>query len=230
MNPRRWMVPAAMATIAALAWAWKPAAGREQDMLPGRTRPLLQTNWPLPRDLEFGANTFQPPDAKSSFVTTPEGVRAFIVSAADDPVVRITAALPLGRSYEGTGESGAAEQVSRLLTQSVRERLGRAFVGRLQVDQEVDATRLSLQTLPEDWRPGLRALVEALRQTSFAGATASRTGSGFAAQTRGLGGATFRPAVELARLVATYPLAPADPGQNVAPDAVIESRHAEPAS
>jgi zinc protease len=222
MNPRRWIVPGTIAMIVALAWAWRPAAGREQDILPGRTRPLLQANWPLPRDLKFAANTFQPPDAKSALVTTPEGVRAFIVSAPDDPVVRITAAIPLGRALEQAGEAGASELASRVLMQSVRDTLGRTFVGRVQVDQEVDATRVSLQVLPDDWKQGLQALVDALRQTSFEGAAATfKTGTGYAAQTRGLGGPAFRPSVELVRLVSTYPLAPPDPAQSVRPEALV---------
>jgi zinc protease len=212
MTPPRVMVPAAIALSLALASMWRPASGREQDILAGRSRPLLQGNWPLPRDLKFSANAFQPPDAKPAFVKTPEGVRAFIVAANDDPVVRITAAIPIGRAYEQTGEAGASELASRVLTQSVRDRLGRALVGRVQVDQEVDATRVSLQVLTDDWKPALHALVDALRQTSFEAPATFRTGQGFAIQTRGLGGPAFRPAVELVRMVSSYPLAPADPG------------------
>src|SRR5262249_39759909 len=181
MNAGRVMVPAAIALSAALAW--RPASGREQPVLAGRPRPLLQGNWSLPRDLRFSANAFQPPDAKSAFVKTSDGVRAFIVAADDDPVVRITAAIPIGRAYEQTGEADASELVSRVLTQSVRDRLGRAFVGRVQVDQEVDATRVSLQVLPDDWKPALHAVVDALRQTSFEAPATFRTGQGFAIQT-----------------------------------------------
>src|SRR5262249_14734087 len=122
----------------------------------------------------------------------------------------------------GSGQVRASELVARVMTQSVRERLGRTFVGRVQIDQEFDATRISLQMLPDDWKPALHALVDALRQASFEGAAASfKTGTGYAAQTRGLGGPTFRPAVELVRLVRTYPVAPPDPGQSVRPEALV---------
>jgi predicted Zn-dependent peptidase len=76
--------------------------------------------------------------------------------------------------------------------------------------------------LAEDWQPALTALLEALRQPRLdpAAIDAYRTGAGFARQTRGLGGPTFRPAVELSRMLATYPLAPPDPGLTVRREAV----------
>ena len=59
---------------------------------------------------------------------------------------------------------------------------------------------------------------------------AYRTGPGFARQTRGLGGPAFRPAVELSRMLATYPLAPPDPGLSVRRGSGPRRRVAQPAA
>ena len=99
-------------------------------------------------------------------------------------------------------------------------------MGRVQADQDVDLTRFTMQVLAEDWQPALAALVDALRHPRLDAAAidAYRTGPGFARQTRGLGGPAFRPAVELSRLLATYPLAPPDPGLSVRREAVRTPR------
>jgi len=72
--------------------------------------------------------------------------------------------VPLGRDVERTGEAGAAELLLRLLSQQINERLGPAFTGRLQTDQDVDFTRFTLRVLSDDWQAALTALLEALRQ------------------------------------------------------------------
>jgi hypothetical protein len=183
------------------------AAARDAEMLPGRTRPLFEHTWRHPRDLQFSENRFTPPDPKSALVTTPSGLRAYVIPDAGERLVQITAAVPLGRSLERMNEIGAAELLFRLLSQQINDRVGPAFVGRVQADQDVDLTRFTLRVLAEDWQPALTALLEALRQPRLdpAAIDAYRTGAGFARQTRGLGGPTFRPAVELSRMLATYP-------------------------
>jgi predicted Zn-dependent peptidase len=192
----------------------------------------MEHHWSHPRDLQFGANRFAPPDPKSSLVVTRVGLRAFVIPVVNEHVVQVTAALPLGRSVEQANEAGAAEVLSRLLSQQVNERLGSGFVGRVQLEQDVDVTRFSVQTLADDWREGLSALVDAVRQPRLDPATidAFRTGPGFARQTRGLGGASFRPAVELARMVGAYPLAPPEAGLSVRREAVrsLASRSLRP--
>jgi len=213
---------ALIAALGLAAAACGRAAARDGELLPGRTRPVLEHDWAHPRDLPIGANHFQPPDPKAAPMTTTARLRAYIVPAPGDRVVQIVAAAPLGRSLEQTNEAGTAELLSRLLSQQINERLGDAFVGRVQVEQDVDVTRVAVTTLADDWRQGLAALVGALRQPRLDAAAigAFRTGPGYVRQTRGLGGAGFRPAVELARLMAEYPLAPPEPGLTVRREAV----------
>jgi peptidase M16-like protein len=136
--------------------------------------------------------------------------------------VQITAAMPLGRALERADEAGAAEVLSRALQQQINEGLGSGFVGRVQVEQDVDLTRISVQTMADGWRGALSAVVNAVRQPAIEtrASETQRTGAGFVRQTRGLGGAGFRPAVELARLLSSYPLAPPDQGLAVSSDAV----------
>ncbi len=214
--------------------ACRQGSAQGGDILPGRSRPLLEHNWALPRDLKFGPNQFRPPDARSAIVVTPDGVRAYVIPSADDGLVQIVAAIPLGRALEQPNEIGAADFVSQLLQQDINQRLGRTFLGRVQVDQDVDLTRVTLVTLPEDWRQGLTALIGAVRQphVDAAAVAAYRAGPGFARQTRGLGGAGYRPAVEMARLIGKYPLTPPDPGTTVTRDAAlaVASRAFNPAS
>jgi predicted Zn-dependent peptidase len=207
------------------------AAGRGET-LPGRTRPLLEHNWPHPRELRFAANRFVPPDATAALITTTTGLRAYVIHDPSERLVQVTAAIPMGRSLEQAGEIGAADVLSRFLSQQIADRLGPPFTGRIQIDQDVDLARVSVAALADDWREVLSAVVDALRRPRLdpLAIAAYRTGPGFARRTRGLGGPAFRPAVELARMTADYPLAPPDAGLTVRPDAVrrIASRSLRP--
>lgn len=214
----RYATPVAAAILlgALTGSACRKATARDGELLPGRSRPLLEHTWPHPRDLAFGANAFAPPDAAKALVTTSSGVRAYILPG-DEPLVHVSAAVRLGRGTEAPGEAGAAELVSNLVSRTLRERLGAAFTGRVQVEQDMDLTRLSVQTLRDDWRAAVAAVVESLRQPILDALVVDtyRTGPGYAGQTRGLAGPAFRPAVELARRRSGYPLAPPDPGLTV---------------
>ena len=204
--------------LGAAAAAWTKANAREGELLPGRTRPLLEHNWRHPRDLQFGANQFRPPDPRAALFTTASGVRAYIVAADDERLVQISAAIPLGRGTERSSEIGAAELISRTIQRAVGDRLGDAFEARVQVEQDVDLTRVSVQVLPDNWRSALAAVASALRDPRFddAAIASYRTGPGFARQSRGLGGPTYRPAVELARMSGGgYPVAPPDAGKTL---------------
>jgi zinc protease len=203
--------------VGAAAAVYTTASVREGELLPGRTRPLLEHSWPHPRDLDFGANQFRPPDPRATLVTTPSGVRAYVIPAADDRLVQISAAVPLGRGTERSSEIGAAELISRTIQRAVGDRLGDAFQARVQVEQDVDVTRVSVQVLPDNWQPALAAVAGALREPRFDDATIAsyRTGPGFARQSRGLGGPTYRPAVELARMTSSYPVAPPEAGKTL---------------
>ena len=218
--------------LAGAATGCSRASARDGEILPGRTRPLLEHDWKHPRDLPIGANHFQPPDPKASSMTTAAGLRAYVIPASDDRVVQIVAAVPLGRSLEQANEAGVSELLSRVFFQQISDRLGDVFAGRVQVEQDVDLTRVTVTTLADDWRQGLSALVGALRQPRLDAAAIDsfRTGPGYARQTRGLGGAGFRPAVELARLMAEYPLAPPEPGLTLRREAVggVVSRSLRP--
>jgi predicted Zn-dependent peptidase len=198
------------------------ASAMQDERLPGRTRPVLEHGWPHPRDLQFRANAFQPPDAKAALIVTPSGLKAYIVRAADDPIVQIAAAIPLGRVFERPAEAGASELIGRQLQQHVGRALGETFIGRVQMDQDADLTRITVQAPAAEWRRSTAAVVGALRDARIdpAGIDAYRTGPGFLRPTRGTGGAGFRPAVELARLSAAFPIAPPDAGRTIARDAV----------
>jgi len=220
--------------VMSVAAGCRKAATPTGELLPGRSRPLLEHGWAHPRDLAFAANSFQPPDAKSSLMTTASGLRAYVVAADGDPVTQIVAAIPIGPARERADEAGAAELISRLLQQDIGQRLGPDFVGRLQVEQDADVTRISVQTFANDWRPALAAIVSALSDARFdpAAIDAYRTGAGYTRPTRNLGGAGFRPAVELARLSASRPIAPPDAGLQIRTEAVdaIRSRALGPQS
>ena len=86
------------------------------DTLPGRSRPIFEHDWPDPGDLASGPAAFTPPDAGQALFEASSGVRAYIVPAASDSLVRLTAALPLGRLHEAEGEAGAAALLTHLLT------------------------------------------------------------------------------------------------------------------
>src|SRR5262245_29095231 len=214
--------PLSLVLLLAGTAACGQAAARDGERLPGRTRPLFEHNWLHPRDLRFGENRFTPPDPKSALVTTTSGLRAYVVAEPRERVVLITAAVALGRSLEGENEIGAADALSRFVSQQIDDRLGDGFIGRVDTNQDVDLTRWSLQVPAGEWQSALSALIQTLRQPRFdqAAIAAYRTGPGFTRQTRGLGGPAFRPAVELSRMLANYPLAPPDAGLTVRPDAI----------
>lgn len=197
-------------------------SGAEGDVLPGRTRSFLEHDWPHPRDLAFTASTFEPPDAVAALYTAANGLRAYIVADSADPIVQVTAALPLGRAFEREGETAAAELLARQLVSQVEQNLSRDVVARVQTEQDVDLTRLSVQVLAEDWRRALNALLGTLRgpRLDSEAIAAYRTGPGYARPPTGLGGTAFRPAVELQRLVSGYAVAPPDSGLSVRPEAV----------
>lgn len=200
----------------------------EQERLPGRSRPLLQHDWPHPRDYRFPANQFAGPSPEGALVTTANGVRAFVIADDAVPIVRLTAALPLGRVYELAGEGGAAGLLTQMLTRdsgagrpllSLRvEELGT----RIEVEEELDLTRITIDVLPEDWRAGLAILVDMLSRPDVDATMVRgyRAGAGYVATTATVAGQGFRPKVELERRLVGYPLAPVDPGTQVSPEAV----------
>ena len=220
--------------VTALSAGCRGSEPTSAELLPGRTRPILEHGWTHPRDLKFTSNSFQPPDAKAALVTTGAGLRAYVIPAEGDPLAQIVAAIPLAPGREQADEAGAAELMSRLLQQDIGTRLGPDFVGRLQVDQELDVTRVSVQTFSTDVRLALTAVVGALRDTRFdpSAIDSYRTGSGYTRPTRNIGGAGFRPAVELARLFAGRPIAPPEAGLQVRREAfaAIRSRALGPQS
>ena len=167
-----------------------------------------------------GPSAFTPPDPGEALFEASSGVRAYIVPAAADPLVRLTAALPLGRLHEAEGEAGAAALLTHLLTTrgSVGARgplsLRLAELGTsLSVVETLDATHVSLNVLPEDWREGLELLVELIRNPDLdAGAVRQyRSGPGYSRPMAGIDGDGYRPKVELERRIVGYPLAPPDP-------------------
>lgn len=202
--------------------------GGDEDLLPGHSRPVFKHDWPYPSELAFEDAGFQPADPASALVTTPSGTRAYILPDPAEPLVEVTAALPLGPNVEGEGETGAAEVVSRILDRALSARLGSELVAIARVTQDRDLTLLSVQVLAEDWRPALTALLRTLRDPGLTSAAigASRTGGGAS------GSGTSQAITELTRLVARYPLAPLEPGTAVQPGAVrrLGERTLQPAS
>lgn len=221
--------PALLLLFAACASGGPPGSGTPardaapaDTLPPGRTRPYVAHDWPHPRALDFPATSFRPPDAGGAAFVAPGGVRAFILPDPSDPVVQVTAVVPIGRLGERAGEAGAGDVVARLLAQEVAARLGTGVTARVETEQEPDLTRVTVQVRPEDGPHALAALVRALRATPERAATSDggRTGQGYANPIRGLGGAAFRPAVELARRLATHPVAPPEPGRPIPAAAV----------
>ena len=76
---------AAAALIASAACGG--ASARDAELPPGRSRPFLEHNWPHPRDLQFAAAAFAPPDARPALVMTSTGLRAFVIHDASERVV-----------------------------------------------------------------------------------------------------------------------------------------------
>ena len=200
-----------------------------EDTLPGRSRPIFEHDWPDPSDLALGPNAFTPPDPGGALFEASSGVRAYVVPALSDPLVRITAALPLGRLHEAEGEAGAAALLTHLMT--TRGPVGArgplslrlAELGTsLSVVETLDATHVSLGVLPEDWREGLELLVELVRNPDLNAAAVReyRAGPGYSMPMAGIDGDGYRPKVELERRLHGYPLAPPDPGTAVSLAAV----------
>ena len=217
----------ALTIVASTAPALAGCGG--EDTLPGRSRPIFEHDWPDPGNLASGPAAFTPPDPVQALFETSSGVRAYIVPAASDPLVRVTAALPLGRLYEAEGEAGAAALLTHLLTTrgpagaSRPPSLRFAELGTsLSAVETLDATHLSLNVLPEDWQEGLELLVELIRNPDLDAAAVReyRAGAGYSMPMAGIDGDGFRPKVELERRIQGYPLAPPEPGTTVALAAV----------
>ena len=197
--------------------------------LPGRSRPIFEHDWPAPGDVVGGPSTFVPPDPAEALFEASSGVRAYIVPAGGDPLVRITAALPLGRLHEAEGEAGASALLTHLLTtrgpagggDPLSLRLAELGTS-LSAVETLDATHLSLNVLPEDWLAGLELLIEIARDPDLDAPTirAYRTGAGYNMPMAGIVGAGYRPKVELERFVHGVPLAPPEPGTSVSLAAV----------
>ncbi len=229
---RTWRRPYARAILAPVVLVVGTLAGcdRGGDTLPGRSRPILQHDWPDPSELALGPAAFNPPDPAAALFETSSGARAYIVSGADSgPLVRLTAALPMGRLHEADGEAGASDLLTRLLT--TRSPVGAtrplslrlAELGTsLTTTETLDAVHISLHVLPEDWQAGLELLMALVRNPDLDAAAirAHRAGFGYAMPMAGIAGAGFRPKVELERRIQGYPLAPPDPGTTVSPAAL----------
>ncbi len=200
------------------------------DTLPGRSRPIFEHDWPDPGDLAFGPATFTPSDAREAFFETSSGARAYVVpGTTPGPLVRVTAAVPIGRLHEAEGEAGASALLTRLITTrapvgaSSPLSLRLAELGTsLSVVETLDVTHISLQVLPEDWQAGLELLVALVRIPDLDAASIRqyRTGPGYTMPMAGITGNGFRPKVELERRLHGYPLAPPDPGTAVSAAAV----------
>ncbi len=200
---------------AALALA---GCGGGGDTLPGRSRPILDHDWPAPADLTPGPPAFAPPDADAARFQMSSGAVAYIVPGPD-PLVRLTAAFPLGRLHEQPGEAGASALLTRLLTTRGDLSLRLAELGAaLNPVETLDLTHLTLDVLPEDWRAGLELLVDVVRHPDLDVATvrARRAGPGYDTPMAGIVGDGFRPKVELERRLGGWPLAGPDPGARVA--------------
>ncbi len=200
------------------------------DTLPGRSRPIFEHGWADPSELALGPAAFTPPNPNATFIETSSGVQGYVVPGGpDDPLVRITVALPLGRLHEAEGEAGASALVTQLLTTrgpagaSDPLSLRLAELGTsLSTVETLDATHISIHVLPEDWQEALELLVELVRNPDLDAAAirAYRAGPGYSMPMAGIGGDGFRPKVELERRLGGYPLAPPDPGTAVSPAAV----------
>ena len=215
------------AALAALSLAG--CADEAVEFLPGHSRPILEHDWADPGELQLGPASFTPPDPAEALFEASSGVRAYVVPGPSDPLVRLTAALPLGRLHEGQGEAGGSALLTRLLTTRGAAGASRPLSLRLAelgttltAEETLDVTRISLDVLPEDWRTGLELLVELLRDPDLNASVVRqyRAGTGFSMPMAGVGGDGFRPKVELERHVSGYPLAPPEPGSTLSLAAV----------
>ena len=213
--------PFARVLVASVALAL--AGCDADDTLPGRSRPIFEHDWPDPGDLASGPAAFTPPDPAEALFEASSGVQAYIVPVEADPLVRITAALPLGRLHEADGEAGAAALLTHLMTTrgpaGARDPLSLrlAELGTsLSAVETLDATHLSLNVLPEDWREGLELLVELIANPDLNPAAVREyaAGPGYGMPMAGIDGDGYRPKVELERRIAGYPPGAAGPGDD----------------
>jgi zinc protease len=220
-----WML-AAIGMGGAFAVAMTSCA-REEERLPGRSRPLLAHDWPHPRDYKFAPTTFKAPEP--TLVAARSGLRAYVIPSEADPVVRVTAAIPSGRLYEQAGEAGAAALLTQILARRGPANPARPLSLRLadlgtelQVEESPTLTRISVEVLSEDWRDALALMIDLLRRPDLDEGfiRGYRAGAGYSEPTSGVAGSGFRPKVELERLLGGYPLAPPDPGSSLTPAAV----------
>ena len=224
-HPRR--IATLWVAMAALAQAG--CGSSADDALPGRSRPIFEHDWPDPGEFALGPAAFTPPDPGQALFEASSGARAYILPAASDPLVRLTAALSLGRLHEAEGEAGASALLTRLLTTRGAAGATRPLSLRLaelgtslSAVETLDVTHISLHVLPEDWQAGLELLVELIRYPDLDAASIRQhqAGPGYSMPMAGIDGDGFRPKVELERRLHGYPLAPPDPGTTVSPAAV----------
>ena len=67
------------------------------NILPGHTRPVLEHDWQHPRELRLAPTPFSPADPAAALFQASSGLKAFIVPASADRIVRLSVAVPLGR-------------------------------------------------------------------------------------------------------------------------------------
>jgi predicted Zn-dependent peptidase len=231
---RRVRTVVAIATlVGAVAASACQQRGDALETLPGRTRPLVAHEWQHPRDFRFGPSRFAAPDPQKALITTESGVRAFVLEDPSDGLVRVTAALPLGRAYERPGELGAAGFIASVLK---RARPGEPTLEemprRLDVDERVDVTVVTLEALAEDWDRAVSLVIERLRRFNIdeSARSAYRTGSITSAERVDVAAADFEPRVELERILATDGVSTASPGMEVRAEGVrsLASRSIRP--
>ncbi len=230
LRSKRWIARIVVVSVALAAYGFRALGGcGAEDTLPGRSRPVFEHDWPGPGEVLGGPSAFTPPDPAEALFEASSGVRAYIVPAEADPLVRITAALPLGRLHEAGGEAGASALLTHLLTTRGAAGAGEPLSLRLaelgtslSVAESLDATHISLNVLPEDWREGLELLAAIVRNPDLDGAAIQgyQAGAGYDMPMAGIVGAGYRPKVELERFVHGYPLAPPAPGTLVSQAAV----------
>ncbi|MDE2882742.1 MAG: insulinase family protein [Acidobacteriota bacterium] len=232
VRSKRWIARILVLSTALAVYGFRALGGCADNTLPGRSRPIFEHDWPTPGDVLGGPSAFIPPDPAEVLVETSSGVRAYIVPAETDPLVRITAALPLGRLHEAEGEAGASALLTQLLTTRGAAGAGQPLSLRLaelgtslSAVGTLDVTYLSLNVLPEDWRAGLELLVELVRSPDLdtSAIRGYRTGAGYDMPMAGIDGDGYRPKVELERFIHGYPLAPPEPGTSVSVAAVRAS-------
>jgi predicted Zn-dependent peptidase len=193
------------------------------EILPGRTRPFVKHEWLHPRAFHFAPARFAAPDPEKALVTTESGLRAFVVPDASDGLVRITAALQLGRAYEQSDEAGA----SGLLASTLRRPLSAEAIldsmpRRLEVEERVDVTILTVEVLPEDWDEALRLVIERLRGVDVdeTARAAYRTGGSSIGARVDPAAADFLPRVELERILGPHARTGVAPGSAVSSNGV----------